>query len=255
MPGRRGSRPGTASAPQLCVPRAPSGRLGTMIDALLVVLHVAALVAIAAALIRPRWRRPVAVGLLALGVLAVPAALLGPKTRSLELRYAFARFEGAELGLGEYIVDTTTAAGWLWGVVALGFAAVWAAYLWRAAPRPDGAPRAVHAFLAPLGLAWSGLALMLLFEQVAAPAGLVAPYGVERPLLPAGIAAAVLLATRVRRVFATLAWLAIFLSVSRAPVAVLGTWATLEGLGTSLDVHTITRFANPLAAKLIHVEP
>lgn len=221
-----------------------------MLNAVLFVLHAAVIAAIAAAMVRPAWRSRAAVGLTALGVLSLFVAGVGPASRELELFHTFAAYEGSLITLKQFPVDHVTAAGFLWGLVVLVFCAGWALWLWRTAPAADAPPpptgAGVHPFFGPLALIWSSIALELALQKAAAPAGLVAPLPFDRAILPAALGACVLLAVRCRRVILVLAWLSLLVTFARIPLIVFGTFATQESFGTTLDVHTITLFANPL---------
>ncbi|MBK8976913.1 MAG: hypothetical protein IPM29_13420 [Planctomycetes bacterium] len=229
-----------------------------MPDPLLVLAHLLALALCALALVLPAWRGRAAtvVGVLALA--AAAAALAGPASRTAQVVFRFAAFEGANIVWKPFVVETVTAAGHAFGMSALVFALPWCAFL--LGRRPGGASGAgrhgagVHPFWGPLLLAWSAVALQLAFEKTAAPHGLVEPAGLERALLPPSLAAAALLALRIRKVLPTFLWLAVFVTVARLPLAIWGTLATREQLGTSLDVHTVTRFANPFAQVAMHVD-
>jgi hypothetical protein len=228
-----------------------------MLTALSFLAHLAVVAALSSALVLPRWRPALARILLGLGGLSLVLALLGPNPRSLAVGHSFAAFDGPEIRSIRFPIEEVSAHGLLYGLVVLGFCAGWALWLRRAAP--DGTadslhPGAgVHPFWGPMTLCWSTLAVGLLLEKVAAPSGLVAPLAAERAILPPALAASVLLAWAHRRVLLVLAWLAVFVTFARIPLVVFGTLATHNGWGTSLDVHSITRFANPLAQSPVQV--
>jgi hypothetical protein len=227
-----------------------SGNPTPMLAFLAVTAHLAVALGLAAGLVQPRWRRRAASLILAAGVLAAGLAVLGPSPRTLDVEHRFAAFEGPEIRSTAFVTEQVTASGFGWGLVVLGFCAGWALWLrWTAAP-PGAASSIgdrVHPFWGPICLAWSLLALQLVLEKVAAPAGLVGPLGVDRAVLPAALSASVLLAYAHRRVVLVLAWLAVFVTFVRTPIVVFATLATQNDWGTSFDVREITRFANPLA--------
>lgn len=218
-----------------------------MLSFLFGILHVAALAGIALAMVAPSWRLPVRRGLLALGLAALAGGVLSGE-RTLGVTAAFPGYQGREVRLTDFPIETVTAPGIAFGAVALLFAALWWFVLGRLDRTGD-----VRPFVHPLLLGWSGIALNLAFEKLAAPAALVSPVPFERAILPAAVAAAVLFAWKHRSLMSSLLWLCLFVSVVRLPLAALGTWFTQESLGTSLDVHSITRFANPFAAEPMQV--
>jgi hypothetical protein len=223
-----------------------------MLDFLAVLAHLAIALGLGAGLVMPPWRRRIATLLLAAGAAAAIIAVLGGSPRSLDVEHRFAAFEGPEIRSTAFVTEQVTAPGFAWGLVVLVFCAGWATWFRRVAPGDDatgGAPigARVHPFWGPICLAWTLLALQLVLEKTAAPAGLVGPLGVDRAVLPAALAASVLLAYAHRRVILVLAWLAVFVTFVRTPIVVFATFATQNDWGTSFDVREITRFANPLA--------
>lgn len=218
-----------------------------MLDILALLAHLAAALGLAAGLVHPGWRRRIAALVLAAGALAAVIAVLGPSPRQLDVEHRFAAFEGPEIRSTAFVTEQVTAQGFVWGVVVLLFCGLWALWLRRTAS--DSAPIGdrVHPFWGPMALAWSLLTVQIALEKSAAPAGLVGPLGVDRAVLPAALAASVLLAYAHRRVVLVLAWLAVFVTFVRTPIVVFATLATQNDWGTSFDVREITRFANPLA--------
>ncbi|MFO1052073.1 MAG: hypothetical protein U1F36_07655 [Planctomycetota bacterium] len=214
-----------------------------MSDTLFALAHTAALCAIAFALVVPRLRAPVSLVLAALGAAALVLGVIGGP-RTLEVTASFAAFRDSQFTIAEYPIETVTAAGHHFGLVALAFCLLWAFELRRLGPRGETGSRA-NPFFHPLILAWSGILLVLAFEKTAAPRGLVHPVAFERAIFPAAISAAALLAFRHKSAKQALIRLCIFVSAARWPLAALGTLATEREFGTSLDVHGIVDFADP----------
>lgn len=224
--------------------------------------HTGVLIALAAALVSPRLRRPVARAVLALGALALATGILAGGPRTLEIQAAIASFRDNAVVLADHPVETVTAPAWAFGLVALAFGALWFVVLGALdrstrseAGRPPPPGAGARPFAHPMLLAWSGIALVLAFEKTAAPAALVQPVGFERAILPAAVAAATLFAIRLRSFLWSFIWLSLFVSVARWPIAAFGTWATQGRHGTSLDVHSIENFANPFAQQPLRVVP
>ncbi|MBI5850138.1 MAG: hypothetical protein HZB39_03740 [Planctomycetes bacterium] len=233
-----------------------------MLDIVLALAELAAFVAIAAALVRPSLRRRVAWSLLGAAGLALCAGIVSGGARRLAVEAGFARFRDNQIEFGAFPIETVDAPGFAFGLVVLAFCGAWAMALFvldrRSWPPGELIPATgagAWPFMAPLLLAWSGTALVLLLEKAAGPAGLVRPLAFERAILPASIAAAALLAIRLRSVISALLWVCLFVSVARWPIAAFGALATHFELGTSLDVHTITEFANPFAQMPVSVAP
>lgn len=233
-----------------------------MLDVVLALAESAAFIAIAAALVRPSLRRRVAWSLLCAAALALVAGLASGGARRLVVEASFARFRDNQIELGAFPIETIEAPGSWFGLVVLAFCGAWAIALFvldrRAWPPGELIPATgagAWPFMAPLLLAWSGISLVLLLEKTAGPAGLVRPLAFERAILPASIAAAALLAIRLRSVISALMWVCLFVSVARWPIAAFGALATHLELGTSLDVHSITEFANPFAQMPVSVAP
>ena len=222
-----------------------------------IVLELALFAATAAALVLPQLRALVAKVLGAAAALALVAgfAFGGSAERALELTFSFAAFEGNQLSNRAFPIETTRAPGFAYALLAAAWCGAWAFALFRIRPCPERPAGSTHPFWAPMLLAWTGTATLLGLEKLAAPAGLVQPFAFDRILFPATAAAALLLADRCRAVILTFSWLTLFVSLSRLPIALFGTWATRSELGTSLDVHSVTFFANPFVQRTVTVEP
>jgi hypothetical protein len=173
---------------------------------------------------------------------------------TLEITHKFAAFVGNRLNYKDFPIETVRASAGAWGAPAAGFAALWAAIVWIVRPRPDRARREVHPFWLPILLGWTGCALILALEKAAAPMDLVTPYPFDRVLFPATLAAALLLAVRCRTLLLTFSWLSLFVALSRIPLAIVGTFATRDEWGTSLDVHSIVHFGDPIRQQPVIVE-
>ncbi len=129
-----------------------------------------------------------------------------------------------------------TAAGFGWGLLVAVFALAWAAWAWHNRDQgPSGA------FGAPLALAWTGLALILLLQKAAAPAALLVPFDLspDRVLVPATLAAALRLASGAPKILHMVLYLSLYLGVTRVAMGIFATLATQQEWGTHLDVHRI----------------
>jgi hypothetical protein len=203
------------------------------------------LIGIAAGLGRPGWRRPVALGLGVVGLACLATAILaGSDERTLDVSHRFSAYVGLTVQQKVFPIETARAPGWLWALVAAAFVLGWAAWLARRAP---GRPDAGTVFGGALALAWTGAAGQLALEKAAAPAVLLVPFdlALERVLFPATFLAALLLARPGRKILHLVFYLALFLAVTRLPLAVFGTLATRAAWGTHLDVHGTTYFVPP----------
>jgi hypothetical protein len=231
-------------------------RAGATIPPVLLLFELGGALLAALALARPQARSVAAGMLFALAGAAVGYALFqGGTERTLTVVHSFVAYVGNRLETKDFEIEVTRAPEYAWSLLAALFAAGWGAVALLSATRPSRPAPALHPFFWPLALAWTGCALLLAWEKAAAPAELLRPAGLDRILLPAGIAAAVLLAERCRSLPLTLAWLTLFITACRLPIACFGTLATHGELGTSLDVHSVVHFANPLAQQPVEVEP
>lgn len=226
-----------------------------MAVSLLAFLQVLAFAAAAASIVLPRQRFWGAVVLgFAAAAFAVEAILAGTAERTLTLTTSFAAYSGNQIEQKEFVLGTEQAPAFAWAAVQSAACLTWALWCLLRAPAP-GRELRVRPFGAPLVLVLGGMALVLVLEKLAAPAGIVSPLPLERAALPGTIAAAVVLARSGRKLPATLGTLSIFIGLSRLPVAIFGTIATRQQLGTSLDVHTLDFFANPLSRMTVEVAP
>lgn len=217
-------------------------------ESLLLPAELLLFLAVALGLGRPALRRP-------LGLLACLSALalLGwgfaaEGVRELEIRTSVVAYVGNDIRPKDFTIETVQAAAGCWQLLGALWAGAWGAILLVLRTRP------VHPFWLPLLFGLSTVALTLLWEKAAAPEALVRPAGIERGLLLASALAAVQLALRCRKALLAMAWLSLFVTGSRLPVAITSSWLTQEGWGTSLDVHSITAFANPLLLMPVEVE-
>ncbi|MEO0480668.1 MAG: hypothetical protein AAF196_14405 [Planctomycetota bacterium] len=228
-----------------------------MIDFLLVLIQLAVLSLCAAALVRPALRRPAALSLAAVAALALLGGVLGGD-RELQLSHRYSAYDGKSIAWKAFPTELVTAPGYAFGLVVLAFALPWAVWFLRSAPRPDrpaSAATAPVSIVPPLLLAWSGIALVLGLQKTAAPSVLVQPVGFDRVLLPASIAASVSFAYRFRKVLPSILWLSLFVTAVRSPIAIIGTLATKNGLGTTLDVRNVVKIASPLTQQPMKLEP
>lgn len=204
-----------------------------------VLLWLAALSAVAATLAAGRTRRVAAAALTGLSLAFLALAVEAPPQRTLDVTSPFPAYVGQTVERREFVVETTTAPGYAWLFAAAGFCALWAAIGWR------GRPARGVAFT-PLLLAWTGVALALVFEKLAAPTEALA-LRLDGGALLGAVAVAIALARTGPTVLAYFLQLVVLMTVVRLPVAIFAVLATRWGLGTSLDVHRIEFCAHPLA--------
>lgn len=221
-----------------------------MLDFLLVSVQILALLGIGLAIVYPRGRGPVAAFLLALAVAAAVAAVASPDPRSLTVTATFPAYDELLIVPTAFEVDEVDAPGWIWAGLGAGFALAWAVWAWsRRRTAPPGP------FALPLVLAWSSAALCLLLQKSAAPEALVQPAGLDRGLWPATLACGLLLAARCERLVHLALYLSLFIALGRLPIAIVGVLASNNHWGTSLDISSITLFANPVVGQPIEVSP
>ena len=214
---------------------------------MLTLIQMACLLCLALAILRPTFRGAAALFLAvsALGA-TILALLVGDQERTQELTHSFVAYVGNEIRDKQFPVETVVApAAWM-PMLWVGVALPWALWLWRRRPRPGANPAPCHPFWLPLVLAISGCALNLAWEKAAAPEELIRPIPFDRYLIPATFVAALLLARRCRSLLLTLSWLILLVTMCRLPLALFSTLASQRSWGTSLDVHSILVFANPL---------
>ncbi|MEZ5962834.1 MAG: hypothetical protein R3F56_03205 [Planctomycetota bacterium] len=211
-----------------------------------VALWCATLAAAAAGLF-PRRRLPTVVLLAAAAFFAVQAIAEGGAQRRLEVVHEQAAYVGNQVEQKRFLVEVTRAPAWQWAAAAAAFCLFLAA-----AARTRLA--AANPFAWPVLLAWSGIALALLLEKLAAPPE-VGAYRLHGTVWLAAVAGAVLLA-RTRPTVAAFAATFLLLAIALwAPAGILATLATTRELGTSLDVHGIEFCAHPLGRTPLSLEP
>lgn len=201
-------------------------------------------------LVSPGLRRA---GSLLLALAALAAAVLAFLARAeiatlTVLHYAPA-FVGQQIEPKGFPVGDEQAPGWQAPLLVALWLAAWSAICWRLGGR---VPRPL---VLPACLALGGVALVFCLQKAAAPGG-NGPLPAAIPpaevfVFPASLVAAALLAQPGKKLLVVLAWLLVFVSTTRVPVAALGAAATLHHWGTWFDVHTITFFANTLARRAI----
>lgn len=206
-------------------------------------LQITAFVAVAAATVWPRLRSRAAILLFGLAAAAISLALLEPGPRSLTITHQFPAYVELAVLPKDFVVETLQGIpASRWGLLLAGFCGAWG--IWLLVQR-GGQP--ARAFGAPLLLAWSGCALQLLLEKAAGPSELFLPFDLapDRALFPATLAGALLLAQPSRKILPMVVYVALFIAVTRLPLAVFGTLATQGAWGTHLDVHDATYFVPP----------
>ncbi len=213
-----------------------------MSSGILLILQLGSLLLLAFSLARPKLRPLVALLLAGLGMtLLALAALNWGEERSLAISHSFRAFQGQDLAFRSFAIETNRVAAQYWSLWGAAFALGWAGWAYWAGKRPSAT------FGAPFALAITGCLLILGWEKLAAPAILLTPFDLapERVLIPAGLAAVLLLVQSGRRLLPMLAYLSLFLGLTRLPLTIFGTLATKNHWGTHLDVHNTTFIAPP----------
>jgi hypothetical protein len=207
-------------------------------------------------LVAPATRRFAAVVLAGAALALLALAIRGRGGEAaLTVTHACAAYVGSDVVSKTFVVDEASAPAWQWPAVAALWAALWAT--WAA----GGSRRRPRPIAGPIYLAWGGAAFLLALQKLAAPAPLalgldLAPLPpFELALWPAMLAAAILLARRETRVLTFVAHLSVTIELAHLPLAIFGTLATRQELGTYLDVHTIEHIANPLTQMSLPLEP
>lgn len=222
-----------------------------------ILLQLAVVIGITAALMRPglRARAGAALGLTAAAALVGAIAGLWSAPRTLEVSTEAPAYVGNEISSKSFLIETASAPAWAFWLLIAAFCAGWALLLRRYQPVAGVHPTGrLHPFWAPMLFAVSAVLTTLALEKLAAPAGLVQPFPIDRVLLPASAAAAFMLAGRCRSILLTLSWLTLFVTMTRLPVAAFATLATWNEWGTHLDVHSIIFFASPLTQRTVTIE-
>lgn len=209
----------------------------------------------------PRRRRPMGYGLAACAGFFLVAATLDADQRTLDVTNWFPGLSQHEVSAKEYLVSTETYAGGWWAAALAGFWGVWASWALytdyvhrrRNAGAPDTNPG--HPLVMPLALAWGCVALWVCLQPLAAPEILIQPAGIDRVLLPATFAAAMLVAARAERYLTLFVMLGVFIYLTRVPVALAMSIFSDNEWGTALDVHKVTSFADPMSQRSVRVDP
>jgi hypothetical protein len=220
-------------------------------DVFLALCACGASLALGLGMCRRSWALPCALMAIAAAVCCVLGGVAVPGERTLTITHTFAAYgQGSfDVVARHFPVDEVRAPGWQWPLPLLGWCAVFAVWLLRWSRRA-GSPHP----LVPLLLAWSGTAVWLGMQVLAAPAAVVQPFGLERYLLPGCIALAVALSMRAERFFPLLFLLSLGTFAARLPAAVFSKLASDRHWGTGLDVHTITAFVDPFQRTEVEVE-
>ena len=193
-------------------------------------------------------RRRAAAAVLALtaGSLAATAVLEAGAERTLDVTYSFAAYVEQEVKAVDFVVDTASAPGWQWALLAAAWALLWAIWAWRVGDR------LAHTLFGPAALAWGGSALVMGLQKLAAPTQLAMGLGIpmvppfELAVWPGVLACMVLLARHDPKVLPFILYATLCATLAHTPLAVFGTYATKNEWGTALDVHVIDHIANPL---------
>lgn len=216
---------------------------GPAMDILLSLLHVAAFVMVALALVLPPLRLW-AISVLALaGLLGVVHGGVNDAPHTLTTNHSFAGYAGADLEVSMVAFPTGqfTAPGWQWPLVFVCFAAFWIVVL-----AVLGRRQIRNALVLPLLLAWTAMAAWLGMQWFAAPAAIVQPIGLDRFLWPAGLAAALLAARTAQKFVPLFVTVGGAILLARLPAALFSKYASDGKLGTCLDISSITNIVNPM---------
>jgi len=212
-------------------------------DLLISLSHVLAYLMLALGLALPPLRRAGAFVLICVAILTAGTAFTGEGERTLETVHTYAGFEGAsmEVSMVSFPTGTFTAGPWGWCVPFCLFAAFWAAILLALKGRDVVSP-----WVLPILLAWTGLAVWLGEQFLAAPSALVQPVGIDRFLWPAGLALCLVAAKNCRSLIAVFVTISAGIMISRLPAALFSKYASAAEIGTVLDIHTIRDIVNPM---------
>lgn len=179
--------------------------------------------------------------------LAALAALAGGADQSLQVVFSYPAFVANRVENKDFIIEETVAPAYAWGSAAAAFCVLLAALTWRGLPQRRPLTWA-------FAFAWLGAGLALALEKLAAPPAAVA-FRLDAALWLGSIAAAVALAQRGPTLLQLVFGVALTSTALRLPVALFGTFATWQGWGTSLDVHSVEFCAHPLAQTPLTLEP
>lgn len=212
-------------------------------DLLAAILQTACYLLLALGLCVQRLRRPAAAALGAAAVCCLLLGFTGPAERQLVTTHTFVAYEGIDLepSAVHFPTGTATAPGWAWPLPFAGFAAL-GIWLLRAV----GRRRARNPFVLPLLFAWSATAAWLGMQALAAPAAVVQPFGLDRFLWPAALLLTLQLAAAHERFLPMLAQLSLGIVAQRLPAALFSKLASDRGLGTGLDVSSVTDIVHPV---------
>ena len=212
-------------------------------DLLISLSHVLAYVMLALGLALPHLRRAGLITLAVVAVLTVAAAATGDEDRTLETLHTYAGFEGSsmEVSMVSFPTGTFTAGPLAWALPFAGFAMLWIGILLLLRGREVKSP-----WFLPILMAWTGLAVWLGEQFLAAPSALVHPVGIDRFLWPAGLLLCLVASKSCKSLIAVFVTIGGGIMVGRLPAAIFSKYATGAELGTSLDVHTIRDIVNPM---------
>ena len=205
-------------------------------ELLYALLHGAAYAALALALPLPSLRRPAMLVVALAAITSIAGGLFGPAEHTLTTIHTFAGYEGdnQELSMRPFPTGTVQAPGWAWPLPFAAFAGLWLVLLARL-----GKSLPKRSWLLPLLLAWTATAQWLGMQALAAPAATVQPLGIDRVLFPAGVALAVLVASRAKTVAQLLFAISAGTLAARLPAALFSKVASDLRLGTCLDITAV----------------
>lgn len=211
-------------------------------DLLTALLHVTAHLALAFALVLPRFRR------IGISVLTVVAAVtmftgMGDGTRQLTTVHHYAGFAGADLEVSMVAFPTGTfeAEGGQWPIPYAAWTLLWILVLWSLRRREVQNP-----WLWPILFAWTSFAAWLGMQYLAAPSVVVQPVGLDRFLWPAGLALSLIAARSSRTLLVLFVAVGGGILLARLPAAIWSKIASDNELGTCLDVHSVRDIVNPM---------
>jgi len=212
-------------------------------DLTIALLHILAWLALAFALILPKFRR------ITISILTAVAGLtlmhgIGEGERTLETVHTYAGYEGSamEVSMVSFPTGTITADAGQWAIPFAGFAMLWILILWAIRRREVKNPWGL-----PLLLAWSSFAAWLGMQYLAAPAVVVQPVGLDRFLWPAGLALCLVAARNARSMLMLFVMVSSGILLGRLPAALFSKYASDQELKGVLDIHLVRDIVNPMS--------
>jgi hypothetical protein len=181
---------------------------------------------------------------LALAAIAgVVSGLADAGERTLTTVHTYAAFQGddQEVSMVRFPTGTAHAPAWQWPLPFAGFALLWILLL-----AAMGRRQLEGAFWFPLLFAGTATAAWLGMQWLAAPGEVVQPFGLDRFLWPAGLAAALLAARTAKSMLLVFVLISSSVLAARLPAALFSKLASDLQLGTCLDISSVRDIVNPM---------